>query len=144
MLNVSHNRLDNVQGLASLQALIAANFGKSLHSRTQEAKPCHPFNPRIVASPASSIYQLFSKLVADFCPWLPDGNALRKLEFGKSMPRLRILRLSSNKLSELAVTALPNLRTLYADNNSLSTVTKVDRLTKLENLSLRNQSGRAL
>ncbi|KAH6907969.1 hypothetical protein BKA70DRAFT_1280344 [Coprinopsis sp. MPI-PUGE-AT-0042] len=58
------------------------------------------------------------------------------------MSRLRILRLSSNKLSELAVTALPNLRTLYADNNSLSTVTKVDRLTKLENLSLRNQSGR--
>ncbi|KAG2010102.1 protein phosphatase regulatory subunit, variant 3 [Coprinopsis cinerea AmutBmut pab1-1] len=71
-----------------------------------------------------------------------DNNSLRKVDFGSGMPRLRILRLSSNKLTELTVSALPNLRTLYADNNSLTNLTKVDRLTKLENLSLRNQSGR--
>lgn len=32
MLNVSHNRIDHVQALASLQALIAANFGRYLGS----------------------------------------------------------------------------------------------------------------
>ncbi|TFK19988.1 hypothetical protein FA15DRAFT_600514 [Coprinopsis marcescibilis] len=73
-----------------------------------------------------------------------DGNCLRKIDFGNGMPRLRILRVSNNKLSELGVGALPNLRTLYADSNSLSSLIKVDRLTKLENLSLRNQSGRKL
>ncbi|KAF5317640.1 hypothetical protein D9611_014966 [Ephemerocybe angulata] len=74
-----------------------------------------------------------------------DNNALREVDFGShGMPRLRILRVSGNRLSELKVSVLPNLRTLYADNNSLSVVAKVDRLTRLENLSLRNQSGRAL
>ncbi|KAF6757564.1 hypothetical protein DFP72DRAFT_891521 [Ephemerocybe angulata] len=73
-----------------------------------------------------------------------DNNALREVDFGShGMPRLRILRVSGNRLSELKVSVLPNLRTLYADNNSLSVVAKVDRLTRLENLSLRNQSGRA-
>ena len=35
-----------------------------------------------------------------------------------------------------------NLCMLYADNNSFSNLVKVDRLTKPENLSLQNQSGR--
>ena len=60
------------------------------------------------------------------------------------MPKLRILRISGNRLSELQVSKVSNLRTLYADNNALSALAKVDRLTRLENLSLRNQSGRAL
>ena len=60
------------------------------------------------------------------------------------MAKLRILRISGNRLSELQVSKVPNLRTLYADNNALSALAKVDRLTRLENLSLRNQSGRAL
>jgi Leucine-rich repeat (LRR) protein len=61
------------------------------------------------------------------------------------MTKLRILRVSGNKLcNELQVGKVPNLRTLYADGNSLSGLGRVDRLTRLENLSLRNQSGRAL
>ena len=40
------------------------------------------------------------------------------------MPRLRILRLSSNRLSSLTAVPFPNLRTLYADNNSLGTIVK--------------------
>lgn len=59
------------------------------------------------------------------------------------MPRLRILRLSGNRLQTLNATPFPNLRTLYADNNSLGSIVKAYRLTKLENLSVRNQSGRA-
>ncbi|RDB17895.1 Septation initiation network scaffold protein cdc11 [Hypsizygus marmoreus] len=73
-----------------------------------------------------------------------DNNEVGTLELDGSMPKLRILRVSGNRLHQLHVASMPNLRTLYADNNSLSTLVKVDRLTKLENLSLRNQSGRGL
>lgn len=71
-----------------------------------------------------------------------DNNEVGTFELDGSMPKLRILRVSGNRLHQLQVAGMPNLRTLYADNNSLSTLVKVDRLTKLENLSLRNQSGR--
>lgn len=58
------------------------------------------------------------------------------------MPRLRILRVSGNRVQALNATPFPNLRTLYADNNLLGCIAKASRLTKLENLSLRNQGGR--
>jgi protein NUD1 len=60
------------------------------------------------------------------------------------MPRLRILRVSSNKLQTLSCPAFHNLRTLYADNNDLRKLVKAQKLTKLENLSLRNQAGKGL
>lgn len=59
------------------------------------------------------------------------------------MPRLRILRLSNNRLNSVNAVPYPNLRTLYVDNNALGTIVKAYRLSKLENLSARNQSGRA-
>ncbi|KDR82633.1 hypothetical protein GALMADRAFT_238061 [Galerina marginata CBS 339.88] len=99
MLNLSHNRLDSMQGLSSLQSLIALNT---------------------------------------------DMNCLSELGAGGTMGRLRILRVSGNRLQNLDVGEMANLRTLYADNNALASLVKVDRLTKLENLSLRNQSGRGL
>lgn len=75
-----------------------------------------------------------------------DMNCLNEISVGNNntMARLRILRVSGNRLRHLDVGGLANLRTLYADNNWLGELTKVDRLTKLENLSLRNQSGRGL
>ncbi|KAF9561336.1 hypothetical protein CPC08DRAFT_635566, partial [Agrocybe pediades] len=72
-----------------------------------------------------------------------DMNCLGgTLEPEGSMNRLRILRVSGNRLQNLDVGRMANLRTLYADNNGLGGVTNVDRLTRLENLSVRNQSGR--
>ncbi|GLB38287.1 putative leucine-rich repeats, outliers [Lyophyllum shimeji] len=73
-----------------------------------------------------------------------DDNELVDLELDGTMPKLRILRVSGNRLHQLRVASMPNLRTLYADNNSLTSLVKVNRLTKLENLSLRNQRGRGL
>lgn len=73
---------------------------------------------------------------------IPDNNRLGELEPSGTMPKLRILRVSGNRLQQLNAVPFPNLRTLYADNNSLGTIVKAYRLTKLENLSLRNQSGR--
>ncbi|KAH7913431.1 hypothetical protein BJ138DRAFT_1146190 [Hygrophoropsis aurantiaca] len=71
-----------------------------------------------------------------------DNNMLDHLEPGGSMSRLRILRVSGNRLRHLNVAPFPNLRTLYVDNNSLATLVKAERLAKLENLSMRNQSCR--
>ncbi|RDX46502.1 hypothetical protein OH76DRAFT_1457148 [Lentinus brumalis] len=98
MLNLSHNRLSSIGGLASVPSLVALNL---------------------------------------------DNNLLGEFEPEVAMPRLRILRLSGNRLQTLNATPFPNLRTLYADNNSLGSIVKAYRLTKLENLSVRNQSGRA-
>ena len=60
------------------------------------------------------------------------------------MPKLRILRVSGNRLHQLRATPFPNLRTLYADNNSLTNLDGAKGLRKLENLSVRNQSGGGL
>lgn len=69
---------------------------------------------------------------------------ISSLEADSTMPRLRILRISSNKLKVLDAASFPNLRTLYADNNYLGEITKANRLSKLENMSLRNQGGKGL
>ena len=59
-----------------------------------------------------------------------------------------MLRLSGNQLRAVDVEAYPNLRTLYLDNNCLASknngrklVQHLHYLRRLENLSLRNQSG---
>jgi hypothetical protein len=73
-----------------------------------------------------------------------DDNSIGGLNAGGAMPRLRIIRTSRNRLQSLDLGCFPNIRTLYADNNALRSVVKLDKLTKLENLSLRNQVGHGL
>lgn len=72
-----------------------------------------------------------------------DNNLLGEFEPEAAMPRLRILRLSNNRLNNVNAVPFSNLRTLYIDNNTLGAIAKAYRLAKLENLSVRNQSGRA-
>jgi Leucine-rich repeat (LRR) protein len=73
-----------------------------------------------------------------------DNNSLTDLGLDENtcLSKLRILRVSGNKLQRLDGANYPNLRTLYADNNALSGtgVVRSSRLKKLENLSLRNQA----
>ena len=73
------------------------------------------------------------------------------------LQKLRVLRLSGNRLTHLDVLPYPNLRTLYVDSNGLvgdrneddETLTdqnyprlaNLQRLAKLENLSARHQRG---
>ena len=129
MLNLSHNRLNGIQSVSSLQSLIALNLGEQ---SSEMSNMIHDTDRWYPAGLKLSFRNLLSV----------DINSLNDLEIGTSMPRLRILRVSGNRLHNLDVGAMCNLRTLYADNNSLANLVKVDRLTKLENLSLRNQSGR--
>lgn len=60
------------------------------------------------------------------------------------MPRLRVLRLCSNPIEDLAISSTPRLRTLFVDGARLGAVRGTDNLRKLENLSVRDQSGQAL
>jgi len=54
--------------------------------------------------------------------------------------KLRILRVSGNRLQRLDGECFPNLRTLYADNNALTGISHCGRMRRLENLSVRNQA----
>ena len=67
-----------------------------------------------------------------------------ELAVGGALARLRVLRVSGNRLQRLSARAFPHVRTLYADNNALPELTDARRLARLENLSLRNQSGKGL
>jgi len=73
-----------------------------------------------------------------------DNNSLDEPELHGILPRLRILRLSANRMKRLDASHFPSLRVLYIDNNSLTEITKAERLVRLENLSLRNQGGNGL
>lgn len=73
-----------------------------------------------------------------------DHNMIERVETLGTLNRLRCLRLSDNRLTTLDVRAFPNLRILYADRNRLSGLGHAERLTRLETLSLRYQSGKGL
>ncbi|WFD30161.1 hypothetical protein MSPP1_001178 [Malassezia sp. CBS 17886] len=69
-----------------------------------------------------------------------DTNALRRLAFTRTMPLLRVLRVSENAaLDCLDVAPLPRLRTLYADRCRLASVHASGRAAQLQRLSLRSQ-----
>lgn len=73
-----------------------------------------------------------------------DHNQLCALEPSAPMTRLRVLRLCDNPLETLDVAFAPKLRTLFVDGARLGAVEGTDQLRKLENLSVRDQSGGAL
>lgn len=60
------------------------------------------------------------------------------------MPRLRVLRLSSNPLEAIEVAFAPKLRTLFIDSARLGEIRGTDALQKLENLSVRDQTAGSL
>lgn len=58
--------------------------------------------------------------------------------------RLRILRLSENKLVTFDANSFPKLRTLYLDDNRLQSLENCQTLTRLENFSARDQEGEGI
>lgn len=75
---------------------------------------------------------------------ISDHNQLRGLTIIAECPSLRVLRVTSNLLSSLDVTGLKDLRTLYVDHNRLTDIVGFEYLEKLENFSMREQSGSSL
>ncbi|KAG8930263.1 hypothetical protein FRC01_003004 [Tulasnella sp. 417] len=70
-----------------------------------------------------------------------DHNELMAFASDAIMTKLKILRLSHNRLTTVDLAAFPNLRTLYMDNNRLGDIANASRLSRLENLSVRSQAG---
>ena len=86
-----------------------------------------------------------------------DSRSRKKAADASVLPRLRVLRLSGNRLKHMDAARFPNLRTFYVDNNLLADsksgvreqsgqtprkrLTNLHRLSKLENFSARNQNG---
>ncbi|KAK4048161.1 Protein nud1 [Microbotryomycetes sp. JL221] len=73
-----------------------------------------------------------------------DHNDIVTIEPAATMPRLRVLRVCDNPIKTLDIAFAPQLRTLYVDSARLGAVYGTDTLRKLENFSIRDQSGTAL
>lgn len=127
-----------MRGLGTLHALISLNLGQygRFCSRLSVTKNLNPDNNSLSVLDRSSDASEASA---------PEMTVLH---------RLRILRLSGNRLKQLDVARFPNLRMLYVDNNCLAEskssiqrspkkirprLLNMQRLTKLENFSARNQ-----
>lgn len=161
MLNLSQNRLDRIQGLKMLGGLIALNLGT--YTGTGSG-PCDSATGRCLAplvwilvgnqpAPALALFHfdgVIGRCIDGVRAMDTDNNGLGELgmeagEGGDSvgngcLGKLRILRVSGNRLHRLDGECFPNLRTLYADNNALTGISHCGRMRKLENLSLRNQA----
>ncbi|OCF33354.1 hypothetical protein I316_05096 [Kwoniella heveanensis BCC8398] len=72
-----------------------------------------------------------------------DGNQLEHLAPSRPMISVRVLRFSENDLRHFDLSLFPKVRTLYADGNRLSQLSRSSTCSsssgRLENLSLRNQ-----
>ncbi|TFY79231.1 hypothetical protein EWM64_g4778, partial [Hericium alpestre] len=125
--------IERVGGLGSLPSLIVLNLDAGF----------------VMTDPAHHLLPVLCLLVRVLTPLLTrchdaDNNWITDLDAHGALGRLRILRLSANKLKALDVAPYPNLRTLYADNNFIAQVTHARTLSRLENLSLRNQGTKGL
>ncbi|KAI0397107.1 hypothetical protein F5Y17DRAFT_416234 [Xylariaceae sp. FL0594] len=63
---------------------------------------------------------------------------------GQAWPSVRYLKLSSNDLESLDLTAFPSLRLLHADRNNITTITGFSKCHRLDSLSLREQKGHGI
>ncbi|KAH9947417.1 hypothetical protein B0H21DRAFT_738596 [Amylocystis lapponica] len=141
-LRADSNKIDSTDGLEKMDGLVKLSLqGNSL--RSVDLRHVHWTRMEMLNLSQNRLTSVagLAALPALIALNL-DNNTLSDLVPEGAMPRLRILRVSVNKLQHLDVSPFPSLRTLYADNNALGTISKAHRLVKLENLSLRNQSGR--
>ncbi|KAF8947211.1 hypothetical protein BGZ47_009934 [Haplosporangium gracile] len=71
-------------------------------------------------------------------------NCIEDISLVQPLRRLRILRLSENKLLTFNAHSFPGLRTLYLDDNRLQSLENCQTLTRLENFSARDQEGEGI
>ncbi|GAA5826499.1 hypothetical protein JCM5353_003027 [Sporobolomyces roseus] len=144
-LKVDGNQITTIEGLGELDGLVRlslkgnqltgdVDLGKTKWSRLETLHLAHN---RIES--LTGLEQLHSLTSMNL-----DHNSLTSLDPPSSLTRLRILRLCNNPISHIDVSFAPKLRTIYIDSARLGVVQGTEHLRKLENLSVRDQSGAAL
>lgn len=139
-LKADHNEITSLVGIAGLEHLhtlsLKDNFLVSLElSQTSWQRLENLDVSQNELSHVGSLSSCKSLKVLNV-----TGNDLSRLDLGMKLPKLRILRVSSNiKLDRLDVLPARELRTLYADFCSLTKIDHLGSLSKLENLSVRQQ-----
>jgi hypothetical protein len=69
-----------------------------------------------------------------------DNNTLSSIGSASPMTTVRTLRINDNEISSVDLSHFPKLRTLYADGNCITRLSRSGfETSRLENLSLRNQ-----
>jgi Leucine-rich repeat (LRR) protein len=69
-----------------------------------------------------------------------DNNKLSSIGSASPMTTVRTLRINDNEISSVDLSNFPKLRTLYADGNCISRLSRSGfETSRLDNLSLRNQ-----
>ncbi|GAA5981011.1 hypothetical protein JCM5350_000011 [Sporobolomyces pararoseus] len=144
-LKADGNQISSIEGLGGLDGLIRLSLkGNQLRGEIDftETKWSRLETLVISRNNVSSVRGL--ETLESLVSLNLDHNSLT--EFAPKAPssRLRILRLCNNPISHLDVSFASRLRTLYIDTARLGTVEGTEQLGKLENFSLRDQSGEAL
>ncbi|GAA5977618.1 hypothetical protein JCM10908_005039 [Rhodotorula pacifica] len=143
-LKADGNRISCLDGLADLDSLVRVSL-KNNHlseldfSRTNWTRLETLHLARNQISRIRGLERLQSLTTLNL-----DHNRVSALSAESPMPRLRVLRICQNPLPQLDISFAPRLRTLFADSAQLGAVQGTDQLGKLENLSVRDQSGGAL
>ncbi|GAA5931005.1 hypothetical protein JCM1841_005454 [Sporobolomyces salmonicolor] len=144
-LKADGNRIESLEGLAELDGLVRLSLkGNSLKGEVNLARTkwIRLETLYLAHNKISSLRGL--ERLSSLTSLNLDHNALPSLSPSATLPRLRVLRICNNPITALDVAFATKLRTLYVDSARLGAVTGTEQLRKLENLSVRDQSGGAL
>ncbi|WRT64124.1 uncharacterized protein IL334_001053 [Kwoniella shivajii] len=146
-LKVDNNSVTDLSGIMDMDCLIklscANNQIESLDLSNAKWAKMETLN---VASNKIRFVRDLHKLTS-LASFNLDGNRLEHLAPTRPMMSIRVLRYSANDIDHFDLSSFPKIRTLYADGNKLSHLSRSDSSSsngRLENLSLRNQRSTSL
>ncbi|KAG0333408.1 hypothetical protein BG000_009181 [Podila horticola] len=143
-LNVAHNKVKSVSALQQMDGLIRLDVSHNCltsldfqWSRLQRLEFLNASHNKI--EQFENLESLAGLIHANLA-----HNCIEDISLVKPLLRLRILRLSENKLMNFNALSFPGLRTLYLDDNRLQSLENCQTLTRLENFSARDQEGEGI
>ncbi|KAF9333797.1 hypothetical protein BG006_003163 [Podila minutissima] len=143
-LNVAHNKIKSVSALQQMDGLIRLDVSHNCltsldfqWSRLQRLEFLNASHNKI--EQLENLESLAGLIHANLA-----HNCIEDISLVKPLLRLRILRLSENKLMNFNASSFPGLRTLYLDDNRLQSLENCQTLTRLENFSARDQEGEGI
>ncbi|KAF9028973.1 hypothetical protein BGZ52_004096 [Haplosporangium bisporale] len=143
-LNVANNKVKGVSALQQMDGLIRLDVSHNCltsldfrWSRLQRLEFLNASHNKI--EQLENLESLAGLIHANLA-----HNSIEDISLVKPLLRLRILRLSENKLLNFNALSFPGLRTLYLDDNRLQSLENCQTLTRLENFSARDQEGEGI